>query len=40
VSPSEDKWVKFWLLTGTVPTDPASGREAYIELVFKDSEVD
>lgn len=39
VKPATDKWVKFWLLTGTVPTDPASGREAYITLTFKDSGV-
>jgi hypothetical protein len=38
VDTTSDKWIKFWLLTGTVPTDPASGGEAYIELTFKDTE--
>jgi hypothetical protein len=33
------KTVKFKLLTGTTATDPASGTEAYIEAIFKDSSV-
>lgn len=32
--------IKFWLLTGTVPTDPTDGHEAYIELGFSDTELD
>jgi hypothetical protein len=33
------KTVKFKLLTGTTPTDPATGTEMYIEAIFKDTGV-
>lgn len=34
-----NKTVKFKLLTGTTATDPASGTEAYVWAIFKDSSV-
>jgi uncharacterized protein YccT (UPF0319 family) len=34
-----NKTVKFKLLTGTTATDPGTGTEAYIEVLYKDSSV-